>query len=146
MDAVEPGGVYFVRAFDEMGVGIDAQTLVEEHLAVGTLSAADKEDEVVARGELRDIGHAVGYGAADGVETLEGGIWRNVLLDVVDDAVELVERLCGLRVEVDVVGEIELLDLVEGLDDNGVRVCLPHQSQHLGVTFLAEDDNLRGEW
>ena len=96
LDALKPGGLYLLRVLDEVAVGIDAQALVEEHLAVGTLAATDEEDKVVLRGKLRDVGHTVGHITADGVEALEGGIWRDVRLDVVDDAVELVERLRGL--------------------------------------------------
>ena len=48
-----------MNILDEVGVGIDAQTLVVEHLAVGTLTPADEEDEVVAGGELRDVRHTL---------------------------------------------------------------------------------------
>ena len=85
-----------------MGIGIDAAALVVEHLAVGALTAADEEDEVVTGGELRDVGHAVGYGATDGVEALEGGIGRDMFLNILDNAMELVERFSSLRIEVDV--------------------------------------------
>ena len=113
---------------DEVGVGIDTQAFVVEHLAVGTLTTADKEDEVVARGELRDVRHTVGDGAADGVEALKGGGGRDVRLDVVDDAVVLVERLRGLRIEIDVAREVETLHLVEVLDDDGGGVSLSHKT------------------
>ena len=59
LDAFEPGGFDLVNILDEVGVGIDAQTLVVEHLAVGTLTPADEEDEVVAGGELRDVRHTL---------------------------------------------------------------------------------------
>ena len=104
---------------DKVGVGIDTQALVVEHLAVGTLTPADEEDEVVAGGKLRDVRHTVGDGAADGVEALEGGAGRDVRLDIFDDTVVLVERLRGLGIEVDVAREVELLHLVEVLDDDG---------------------------
>ena len=73
LDAIEPGGLYFVGILDEVGVGIDTQTLVVEHLAIRALTATDKEDKIVAGGKLRDVWHTVGNTAADGVETLEGG-------------------------------------------------------------------------
>ena len=79
-----------------MGVGIDAQTLVEQHLAVGALASADEEDEIMTGGKLRDVRHSVGYRTADGVEGAEGGFRRDVLLDILDDAMKLVERLGGL--------------------------------------------------
>ena len=43
-----------------MAVGVHAQALVEKHLSIGTLTAADKEDEIVLRGKAGDVRHAVG--------------------------------------------------------------------------------------
>ena len=53
-------------------------------------------------GKLRDVRHAVGHVTTDGVEALEGGILRDMTLDIVDDAMELVERLRGLTIQIDV--------------------------------------------
>ena len=58
---MEPGGVYLAGTFDKVAVGVDTQTLVEEHLAIAALAATDKKDEVVACGKAGDVGHAVGY-------------------------------------------------------------------------------------
>ena len=55
-----------------------------------------QKDEVVTSRKLGNIGHAVGHLAADGVETLKLCLRRYVLLDIENDAVELVERLGGL--------------------------------------------------
>ena len=66
-------------------------------------------------------------------------------LDVLDDAMELVERLGGLGVQKDVAREVEALGLIESLNDDGLAVRLPDQAQHLGMALLAEDDDLRGE-
>ena len=85
-----------------MAVGVHAQALVEEHLTIGALSSADKEDHVVLRGKVGDVRHSVGYGATDGVEALERGTVSDMRLDIVDDAMELIERLRGLGVEVDI--------------------------------------------
>ena len=142
LDVLQPLGLDFLGILDEVAVGVDAQTLVEEHLAVGALAATDEEDEVVLGGKLRDVGHAVGHGAADGVEALEGGLGRDMRLDIVDDAMELVERLRGLAVEVDVAREVEGGDLVEALDDNGGGLRLAYETKDLGVAFLAEDHDL----
>ena len=49
-------------------------------------------------------------------------------LDIVDDTTELVERLSGLRIEVDVAREIELGNLIATLDYNGVRLCLAYKT------------------
>ena len=103
-DVAEPGGIDFLGIFDKMAVGVhmQAQALVVEHLAIRTLSATDEKDEVVLGGKTGDIGYAVGDGTADGVEALEGGFGRDMGLDVVDDTMELIERLRGLAVEVDI--------------------------------------------
>ena len=92
-------------------------------------------------GKLRDVRHTVGHVTADGVEALEDGSWGDMRLDIVDNAMELVERLRGLRVEEDIMTEVELLHLVEVLDDDGRRLRLTYETKHLGMTFLAEDDD-----
>ena len=143
LHAVEPVEVDLFGPLDLVAVGVHRLALLEEHLTVGALLSADKEDEVVARGKLGDVGHAVGHLSADGVEAAEGSAGGDVALDIVDDAVELFEALGGLRVEVDVAVEVEPLHIVDAFDDDGSRQGLPHQSQHLGVAVLAEDDNLR---
>ena len=71
VDAVEPFWLDLTGVFDEMAVGIHPQTLVKEYLAVRTFTTADEENQVVLRGEGRDIRHAVGYRPADSIETLE---------------------------------------------------------------------------
>ena len=125
-----------------MRIGIDAQTFVIEHLAIRALSSADKEYEVVLGGKHRDVWHTVGYRTADGVEGTEGGVWRDMLLDIFDDAMELVKRLGGLRIRVDVARKIQLADFGQMLHDNGIGMGLSHQSQHLGMASFAKDDDL----
>ena len=107
LDVLQPLAPYLLRAFYQMGVGVDTQTLVEEHLAITTLASADEEDQVVTGGKLRDIRHAVGDGATDGVETLEGGLRGDMHLDVVDDTVELIERLRRLAVQTNILREVK---------------------------------------
>ena len=114
LDLFEPGGLDLAGVFDEMAVGVHPQTLIEEHLAVRTLPTADEENHVVFRGETGDVRHTVGYRATDGVETLERGPLGDMRLDVVDDPMELIERLRGLGVEVDVAGEVEFHHFVQG--------------------------------
>ena len=65
-----------------------------------------------------------------------------MLFDIFDDAVELVERLGGLRIEVDIAAEIELLHIVELGNDNCCAVCLPYKTEHFCMTGLAEDYQL----
>ena len=102
VDAFEPFWLDLTGVFDQVAVGVHPQTLVEKHLAVRAFTSADEEDQIVLRGEGRDIRHAVGYRATDGIEALERGILGDMRLDVVDDTMELIERLCGLGEEVDV--------------------------------------------
>ena len=141
-DVAEPGRIDLLGVFDKMAVGVHMQALVVKHLAVRTLSAADEKDEVVLGGKTGDIGYAVGNGTADGVEALEGSFGRDMGLDVVDDTMELIERLRGLAVEVDIAGEVEFSDLVEVLDDDSRALGLSDESEHLCMAFLAEDDDL----
>ena len=90
------------------------------------------------RGEVGDIRHAVGHRAADGVEALEGGALGDVRLDVVDDAVELIERFRGLRIQVDIAGKIKLSHLVATLNHNRTTMSLTHQTKHFGMTFIED--------
>ena len=91
LDALQPLGLNLTWVFNQVGVRVDAQTHVEEHLTITALASADEENEVVAGGKLGDVRHAVGDGTTDGVETLEGSLRRDMRLDIVDDTVELVE-------------------------------------------------------
>ena len=133
LDTVEPLLLDLVRILDQTSVGVYAQALVEEHLTVRALAPADEEDEIVLGGKLRDVRHTVGHVTADGVEALEDGSRGDMRLDIVDDAVELVERLRGLRIEEDIMTEVELLHLVEVLDDDGRRLRLSYETEHLGM-------------
>ena len=56
---------------------------------------------------------------------------------------ELLQRLRGLGVEVNVVREVQPLCVLGVLYDNGSALRLPYQSEHLGVSFLSEDDDVR---
>ena len=61
LDAFEPFRLDLTGVFNLMTVRVHPQTLVEEHLAVRTLTTADEKDQVVLLGEAGDIRHAVGY-------------------------------------------------------------------------------------
>ena len=104
---------------------------------------ADKQYEVMPGGKCAHVGHSVGYLPAYRVKAAKRCRWRYVPLDVVYDAMELVERLCCLRIKVYVAVEVELHHIVESLYHYGLALCLPHQPQHLGVAVLAEYHNLR---
>ena len=47
-------------------------------------------------------------------------------LDIVDDVMEIVESLGGLRIEVDVLGEVEILDIIDFLDYDSLLASLTH--------------------
>ena len=61
LDAFEPFRLDLTGVFNLMAVGVHPQALVEKHLAVRTLTTADKENQVMLLGEAGDIRHAVGY-------------------------------------------------------------------------------------
>ena len=127
-----------------MGIGIDTQALVEEYLSITALPSADEKDKVMFGGKRRNIRHTVRHTAADGIEALESCLWRDMLLDVFDDTMELIQRLRGLAIEIDVTREVELFDILELFDDNRLTLRLTYQSQHFRMTVLAEDDDLSG--
>lgn len=59
-------------------------------------------------------------------------------LDIVDDMMEVVESLGGLRIEVDVLGEVELLDIIDFLDYDSLLASLTHQAKDFGMTVFAK--------
>ena len=69
--ALQPLGVDFVGALDEMAVVVDASALVEQHSTVAALAATDEENEFVAGSKGCNVRHSVGNLTANGVETAE---------------------------------------------------------------------------
>ena len=65
-----------------------------------------------------------------------------MLLYVSDNALELIEILCRLTVEIDVPAEIKLLSILKVLYDDGITRCLTDKTEHLSMAVLSEDDNL----
>ena len=59
-------------------------------------------------------------------------------LDIVDDMMKIVESLGGLRIEVDVLGEVELLDIIDFLDHDSLLASLTHQAKDFGMTVFAK--------
>ena len=125
--------VYLVAALDVVGVGVGLQALLIQHLAVAALAAAHEEYEVVWGGKGADVGQAIWYLTADGVVVAKLYIGGDALLDGLYDEAKLVERLGGLRVEVDVACEVDAVYLLDALDDDGRAVGLPHEAEHLGI-------------
>jgi len=125
-----------------MAVGIDTPTFVEKNLPVAALTPADEKNEVVASGKGTDVWHAVGHLTADCIEAAERGRRRNVTFYVVDNAMELVERLRCLGIKVDITVKVKPGRILKLLDDNGMAFCLPHEAKHFGMAFLTEDDDL----
>ena len=140
---LEPFHVNLLGTLYLVTVGIDTLALVEQHLSIGALATTDKKNQVVPGCEAGDIGHTVRHLSADGIEALEHSSPDDMVLTVVDDAMELVQALGGLGIEVDVAREVETFHILEFLDDDGMTVSLPYQSQDLRMTVLAKDDNLR---
>ena len=66
---------------------------MEKHLAIRTLAASHKENQIVTSSESRDIRHTVSHLPADGIEALEPSIGSDVVLDILDDPMELVQAL-----------------------------------------------------
>ena len=125
-----------------MGIGIYPPTFIEEHLAIRALPATDKKHKVMLGGKTAYIGHTVGYLTADSVETLEHGIGRDMLTDVLYNFMELIKRLGGLTVKIDVTSEVEKLDIVKTRHNNGMPFGLPHQPKDFGMSGLTENNYL----
>lgn len=122
-----------------MRIGVHLQTFAEKHLAVGAFLAADEEYQVVRGGKLADVGDAVGHLSADGVVIFERDIGRDVLLDILYDALEFVERFGCLRVEAYAAAQVERLGFFQLFDDDGFSFRLSDEPQHFGMAVLAID-------
>ena len=134
---LQQGRVNFLRLIDEACVRVHLLAFVVQDFTVRALASAYEEHQVVASRKLADVRHAVGYLSADGVVILEGGIRRDVCLDVFHDLAELVERLGGLRIQTDVAAEVQSAHLLDAFYHDGLSVGLTHQSQHLGMSVLS---------
>lgn len=93
-------------------------------------------------GESCNVRHTVCHLTAYRVEALESGVRRDVALYIIDDTTEFVETLRGLRIQIYVAAEIEKPHVFELFYHDGLAVCLPHESENLGMTVLSEYNNL----
>lgn len=59
-------------------------------------------------------------------------------LDIVDDVMEIVKTLGGLRIEVDILGEVEIPDIIDFLDYDSLLASLTHQAKDFGMTVFAK--------
>ena len=145
---LKPRHIYLVGTLYLVAPSIYALAFLEEYFSVTTLPSTDKEDDIVLGGKIGDIRHAIGYLTADGVKALELGTLHDMLLAIVDNAMELIQALGGLRIEEDVLGEIKLAFLLQSLHIlkffyyDGMALGLTYQAKHLGMTVLAKDNYL----
>ena len=119
-----------------MGTWIFFFTDVVQHLAIGGLGAAHKDDCIKFFSKRAELFVAVGNLSADGVV----GMHRNPIIgeDLVD-FVKLIRAFGGLAIECDVfrhVGDIQLRDV---LKDHGLIIGLSQEPNHLGMPMLAID-------
>ena len=94
-----------------VAAGIALQALVEEYAPIATLTPRDEENQVVTLSKGSDGRHAVRHLSADGIEAAEGCPFSNMALDEFYNLMEFIQVLCGLRIEIDVAREIELLHI-----------------------------------
>ena len=139
----KPRHIYLVGTFYLIAVGIDAMALLEQHLTITALSSRHKQYKVVTRSKRRYVWHTVGYLSADGIEALELGSFAHVFLYVFYYTMETIERLSGLRIQIDIAREVKTLNVIHLLYYNGMARSLPYQSQHLSMSTLTEDNYLR---
>ena len=103
---VKPAHVNLFGTLHLITMWVYLQAFVKQHLAIRAFPPGHKQHHVVACGKVGDVGHAIGHLTADGVEALEGGVGRDMGLNVVDDVMELVQALCGLRLKVNALVEV----------------------------------------
>lgn len=127
---------------DEVTARIDLLADAEEGLAVARLLAADEEHDVMLTGELLEAGYAIGHLAADGVAIGEVGWVLHALAHGLGQVAEGVDRHGGLAEQTDGACEVDLIQILLTLDDDGGAFGLTYQAIDLGMTFLAEDDDL----
>ena len=108
-----------------MTVGIHSLTFIEENPAITTFPPTNKEEQIMTGSEGSNARHAVRYLSADSIEAFECGIGRDILLDILDDPLELIQRLSGLGIQIDIATEIQLLHILETGNDNRVVLRLP---------------------
>ncbi len=82
-----------------MSVGIDLGTLPKQDFAVAALLAAHKEDQVMSRCKLPELGHSVCHLAAYRVIISESCAGRFLRIDSRDHFRKTLKRLGGLRIE-----------------------------------------------
>ena len=141
---LEPCRVDVILAADEMGIGVSIKTLGKQNTSVAALGSTNKEDELVSGGEIAYLRNAVGHRAADGIKTAKGHSWFHAVFDFLNYMLEFLHTLGRLGVQVDVAGIVNIVNLVDIFDDGGMTLGLAYEAQHLGMTTLTVDDDLRG--
>ena len=104
--AFKPTEVDFTLITNQIAQPIHLVTFFKEYAAVAALAARHEKYEMVARGKLGNVRHAVGHLAADGVEVAELGRWLDALADVVHHLAETFQRFGRLAEETDVAAEV----------------------------------------
>ena len=110
---VKPCHVYFLRAFNLMASAIHPLAFLEQHTSVGAFLSGNKNNHIMAHSKSRNVRHTVSHLTADCVETTEDGRLGDVLLDICNDAVELIKILSRLTVKVNIPIEIQFLRIIK---------------------------------
>ena len=94
------------------------------------------------RGELLNVGHTVRDLTANRVLEVKARIPDHTATERVDELVEACQRLGSLGEECYRTREVDLLDVLRGLHDDGLPFGLSDEAVDLGVPLLAVDDYL----
>ena len=78
-----------------MTVGVHSLTLIEENPAVTAFPPTNKEKQIMTGSEGCNARHTIRYLSADGIETLERCIRRDIQLDIPDNPLELINGFSG---------------------------------------------------
>ena len=95
-DPLEPVHGDFLRAFDLMALWINPFALIEKHFSVAAFPTRHEQDQIMFSGERSDMRYSVGHLPANGVKTFKFRLSRHMFLNIVNDSMELIQRLGGL--------------------------------------------------
>ena len=107
-----------------MAVGVYAFTLIEQDFTIGTFTPAHKKDQVVLNGKAGNVRHPIRNLSANRIKTLEASVFRNMILDVLNDTMKFIQTFCCLRIQINIAIKIKLDDIVKVFDDYCMTFCL----------------------
>ena len=116
--------------------------MIKEYFGVTALCTTDKEDDVIRSRKILQFFHPICHTPAYRIMIFE---IRRFFMNRFDEVLKTFDGLRRLREEVDGAGEVDAVELVDGLNDDGGVVRLALEPDDFRVSGLAVDDDLRRE-